>query len=43
MISGSVSACGGYDTAFWWTLRIFAVGAVISGAPVGDLPIRSDT
>jgi hypothetical protein len=44
MISGSVSACGGYDTAFWWTAGIFAAGAVIGGgAPSGDLPTRSDT
>ncbi|MFY9670613.1 MAG: MFS transporter, partial [Trebonia sp.] len=30
----------GYDTAFWWTAGIFAVGAVISGALLRNGPLR---
>ena len=30
----------GYDTAFWWTAGIFAVGAVIGGALLRSGPLR---
>ena len=30
----------GYDTAFWWTAGIFAVGAVIAGALLRRGPLR---
>jgi len=30
----------GYDTAFWWTAGIFAVGAIIDGALLRPGPLR---
>jgi hypothetical protein len=36
---GLALACG-YDTAFWWTVGIFAAGAVTAGALLRPGPLR---